>query len=127
MGWVKKDLHTVAVKGGKFRLTKELQFRSKKYDKIITAPIGYCTDFASLPRVARLIINRNGKSRHASVIHDVCYSKNLTSRKAADDIFLEAMKCSGVNYFVRQTMYLAVRAGGWLYFDKNKERDVPDE
>lgn len=36
------------------------------------------------------------------------------SRKDADRVFLDAMKCAGVGFVGRRTMYSAVRTGGWV-------------
>jgi len=115
-----KGVHTVTSESGLFELTEVVSYHSRKFDEFVTVPIGFKTDFASIPRIARVLINRNGKSREAAVVHDYLYKRHIYSRKIADHIFLEAMQDSDVNVFVRRSMYMAVRAGGWIFFNKNQ-------
>ena len=106
------NIHTVTGKANEFILTKEVRYYSKKYDMWVLVPVGFATDFASLPSFARVLINRNGKSRAAAVIHDrLCVTQEV-SRKRADQIFLEALGVCGVSWPVRWAMYSAVRAYG---------------
>lgn len=106
------NIHTVTGKANEFILTKEVRYYSKKYDMWVLVPVGFATDFASLPSFARVFINRNGKSRAAAVIHDrLCVTQEV-SRKRADQIFLEALGVCGVSWPVRWAMYSAVRAYG---------------
>ena len=106
------NIHTVTGKANSFVLTKQVSFYSSKYDYWTHAPIGFSTDFASLPKFARVFINRNGKSRAAAVIHDrLCVTQEV-NRKRADQIFLEALGVCGVRWPVRWAMYSAVRAYG---------------
>lgn len=106
------NIHTVTGKANEFILTKEVRYYSKKYDMWVLVPVGFATDFASLPAFARVFINRNGKSRPAAVVHDrLCVTQEV-SRKRADQIFLEALKYCNVSAIVRYSMYAAVRAYG---------------
>jgi len=107
-------VHTVTGKANEFILTKPLRYYSSKYDFWVTVPIGFPTDFASLPRPVRGLINRNGKSRPAAVIHDYLCVKQLVSRRGADQVFLEALKACDVNPIIRWTMYSTVRVYGRL-------------
>lgn len=82
--------------------------------EVIEVPAGFETDLASIPRAFHWLIPVNGKHRAAAIIHDYLYTIKDRSRSAADAIFLEAMKESGVRWTQRQAMYLAVRVGGWM-------------
>tara|TARA_R100000951_G_scaffold90032_1_gene78149 strand:- start:4201 stop:4578 length:378 start_codon:yes stop_codon:yes gene_type:complete len=112
-------VHTKTVKNGLFELTRSLRYFSVEQDRWIEVPVGFQTDFASIPRIARVLINRNGKSRAPAVIHDYAYKSHTVSREKADALFLEAMKETKVNVIIRSIMYGAVRAAGWLYYNKN--------
>lgn len=83
-------------------------------------PRGFITDLASIPRVLRTVINVNGKSRQAAVLHDYLYcGQGLTgalSRAECDRIFRDAMRDEGVNWLQRWAMWAGVRLGGWLYW-----------
>lgn len=87
----------------------------------IIVPKGFITDFASIPRLARWVISPNGASRHAAVIHDWLYVSQTKTRAQSDEIFLEALEVSGVSWIQRKTMYAAVRAGGWIYWNKRSK------
>jgi hypothetical protein len=86
----------------------------------ITVPVGFETDFASVPRVFWAILPKWGKYGNAAVIHDWLYWEQGRSRPAADAVFLEAMAVLGVSAVVRQTMYTAVRLFGWLAWYRNQ-------
>jgi len=57
----------------------------------INVPVGFKTDFASVPRFLWGIIPRWGKYGNAAVVHDFCYWQQYYTRKRADEIFLEGM------------------------------------
>jgi hypothetical protein len=77
---------------------------------------GDLTDLASIPRPLWSIYPPDGEWVEAAVIHDKLYrTKGLSgvyTRKAADKLFLEAMKVLGVAERKRTVIYLAVRMGG---------------
>lgn len=119
MGQFMGELRTTAVEDG-YKLDFPLSYRTDA-GRIITVPMGFVTDLASIPRIFRTFFTGHGKSRKPAVIHDYLYSL-YHPRKRADKIFLEALKASGMNWIGRRTMYLAVRAGGWIaYRGKNAD------
>ena len=88
----------------------------------IVVPKGFKTDYASVPKIFRNIINTYGNHGRAAVVHDWLYSKNCEiniTRAEADKIFLEIMKEWGVGYIKRQFMYRMVRMFGSSHFRKN--------
>ncbi len=77
----------------------------------VIVPDDFLTDLASIPRIFRLFVPKNGRHRAAAVIHDyLCRSKEV-SRKIADKIFLEAMVILKVPKWRRNLMYRVVRIG----------------
>lgn len=95
----------------------------------VAVPAGFLTDFASIPRIFRIIIPKLGRWNKAAVIHDYIYQgkHQLKSslgcpmrftRKQADLIFLDAMKDLGVVRWKRNLMWLAVRVGGLMAWRK---------
>jgi len=88
----------------------------------IDVPIGFMTDFASVPRPLWVILPRWGKYGNAAVIHDYCYWNQSRSRKESDRIFLEAMGVLGVPAPTVFIMYWAVRLGGWCAWSGNKRK-----
>ena len=90
----------------------------------ITVPTGFRTHGASIPRMFWPIFAPfDGDFFHAAIIHDYLYSKRSMghfncSRLDADKIFKEAMYNRGVGWLQRETVYRAVRIGGWRSWKK---------
>lgn len=87
---------------------------------VLVVPRGFITDLASIPRPLRGVLNVNGRSRRAAVLHDYLYCAQRCTRAAADEIFRRALAAEGVNAVVRNTYYAGVRAGGWIYWNARK-------
>ncbi|HEY96556.1 MAG TPA: DUF1353 domain-containing protein [Dehalococcoidia bacterium] len=88
----------------------------------IDVPIGFMTDFASVPRFLWMIIPRWGKYGNAAIIHDYLYWEQKRSRKEADDVFLEAMGVLGVSPSTKWVMHKAVRVFGGFAWRGNTGR-----
>lgn len=86
----------------------------------IDVPVGFQTDFATVPRLFWIVLPKWGKYGNAAVIHDWLYWTQARSRRRADDIFLEAMGVLGVRRVTRYAMYWAVRLFGWLAWYRNR-------
>ena len=90
---------------------------------VIRVPKGFRTDYASVPRIFRNIINSYGKHGRAAVVHDWLYSNQCEidiTREEADKVFLEIMKECGVNKIKRNLMYRMVRMFGASHFRKGE-------
>ena len=101
--------------GGKWLLVEALCYRSKS-GELVTVPSGVVTDLASIPKPFRLFFSVNGSHRKAAVLHDDQYKIKSRTRLECDQLFLEAMESCGVNWLKRWSMYLGVRAGGWMFY-----------
>ncbi len=88
--------------------------------KEIHVPVGFETDFASIPRGLWNLFPPTGSYGKAAVIHDFLYRMWGTSRKDADKIFLEAMEVLGVGYLTRHALYRAVRVFGGSAYAKGQ-------
>ena len=84
----------------------------------IDVPTGFQTDLASIPRLARSIIPQIGNQNGPSVVHDWCYRHHWKTRALSDGLFLVGMRVAGVNWLRRNIIYAAVRAGGWVGWNK---------
>jgi hypothetical protein len=88
-------------------------FCSPTTGKIIRLPGGYQTDFASIPYVARLLIDRFGNTLEPAGVHDWLYSVGEGAasadrdrlREQADGIFLRALEDNNVGLATRTIMY----------------------
>jgi len=101
---------------GKTReLLSSLIYKPSTADITITVPVGFTTDYASVPRILWNILPPTGKYTKASVIHDYLYFYDGEyTRKQADAIFLEAMESLDVGFITRYVMWSGVRMGGWV-------------
>ena len=103
--------------GNTWRLEQRLTYVSGP--DCINVPVGYVSDFASVPRPFRWLIPKSGKYNRATVIHDYIYTHQWHNipKCRADYIFYEAMGVDGVPKWKRKLMYWAVRlnrnGGGW--------------
>ncbi len=103
--------------GGKRPYELQLPYRydSLLLDEVITVPVGYRTDFASIPRVFWRILPPHGPYVPAAVVHDwLCDLRGSTGidSAATHAVFLEAMEVLRVPAWKRATMYRAVRLFG---------------
>lgn len=98
-------------------LFEALVFDSDIIAGIVKVPVGFRTDFASVPRIPFIYSLFGNQSHSAAVIHDWLYSgQELISRKTADLIFKEAMKKRGQTKWRRNLMFWAVRLfAGFAY------------
>lgn len=101
-------------------LDEDYFFCERSTGTIVRLPRGYQTDFASIPDIARILVDRLGTSLEPAAIHDWLYStgegagtpEQEQKRREADDIFLRALEDNDVGLATRTIMYLAVRFFG---------------
>ena len=101
--------------GRRWKLFRSFTYHigSKRSQDTITVPVGFVTDFASIPWVLWSWLPYWGKYGKAAVIHDYIYQTHCRTRAEADKIFYDAMLVSGTKSWKARLMYWAVRAGGW--------------
>lgn len=92
-------------------------------EKVYTAPVGFKTDFASVPRIFWWLFPPTGEYKEAAVIHDYLYVTQPCTRAEADKVLLEAMKDLRVGTIKRRLIYSAVRLGGGIPW-KKRNRDI---
>jgi hypothetical protein len=78
----------------------------------VTAPVGFLTDFASIPRVFWSFLPPDGDYTYAAVIHDFLYWDQSQSREASDKILYVVMMEFKVAEATARIIYDAVRVGG---------------
>lgn len=84
---------------------------------------GLLTDLASIPKVVQGLLSPAGPYMPAALVHDQLYARHRAgddslSRAQADDILLAGMEELGVSWLTRWTIYLAVKAGGWMAWSR---------
>lgn len=104
----------------RWTLTAPLVYRCAKFGKRITVPIGFDTDFASVPRFPPLIFALTGDSAHeAAVVHDYLYRFQQLTRCQSDAVLFEAMTASHQPVWREWLIWLGVRVGGYFAYHHN--------
>lgn len=113
-----ETLPTISWVGGKYpwMLDADLIYHSDIIGRV-RVPAGYCTDFASVPRLPVVYLWTGGRAVLPSIVHDYAYDcmTGIITRRQADAVFWEAMKSHrdpkwGITRFA---MWAGVRLGGW--------------
>ena len=118
------DVELVDDSDGTWVLRSPLAYESSVANRVICAPEGFTTDFASVPRIPVAYWLTVDVAHAAAVIHDYLYSTGSVSRAMADDVLLEAMWVTGVPAWRRYAMYWAVRAFGGSRFAGGSDGDA---
>jgi hypothetical protein len=105
-----------------WQLLESFEYHVGEYPskEIIKVPVGFKTDFASIPRVFWSILSPTGKYGKAAVIHDWCYWSACYNRKQSDKIFLEGMVVLKVSKWKQEVMYRASRQFGGFAWKRHR-------
>lgn len=103
------------IEGSSWKLKEPLLYHSSLLSKTIEIPIGFISDFASVPRLPVAWLLAGGIANNSATVHDFIYrtKPHICNRRKADLVFLEAMKVEKISLWRREMMYLAVRACGF--------------
>ena len=106
-----------------YKLIEGFQYyRTDNPKDILTVPVGFLTNGASIPRLFWSIVPPTGTKKNRvfqpAILHDYLYETGEVSRKDADKIFLEAMKAMKVNWFIRYIFYWCVRLFARSHYNK---------
>lgn len=93
-------------------------------EEVIKVPVGFVTNFASVPRIFWSLISPvDFDNAKPAVIHDFLYYTQKTNRKYADSIFLEALGVMKSPAYRKYLMYYSVRLFGWIRWNKLKRKN----
>lgn len=107
-------------------LVEELKYDSDVAGCRIIVPVGFVTDFASVPRVPVAFWLFGDTAQSAAVVHDWLYTTDIFPKDTADSVFLEAMLASGMSRWRAYPMYLGVRWFGAAAWKKHRDNHAPD-
>lgn len=119
----------IRLKGHKKWITlAPIVYVSSVADRRIVVPAEFITDLASVPRLPLAYMLAGDRAPGPAVVHDYLYQlPSWDNRALADAIFLEAMCLhqpvlgfEAENLVIRRMMWAAVRAGGWVPWDKDR-------
>jgi hypothetical protein len=106
-----------------WKLLEDLVYESDLLGRDVVVPAGYVTDFASVPRAPIAYFLAGNTGHRAAVVHDYLIDTDQVDRDLADLVFKEALDATGVNWAVRNAMYLAVQG----YTQSLKEAQNPPD
>lgn len=94
--------------------------------RVLLVRAGFDFDGISVPRVAWSSTYHPYHHRTicAGLAHDALYAAELLTRSEDDAIFRDLLAESGVSWYTRQKMWLAVRAGGGFVWDDHTRAEV---
>lgn len=118
MSPVRSQLRVEAVDDTHWRLLESFTYDSEVAKARITVPAGFVTDFASVPRLPLAFLLTGDTAHMAAVVHDFLYSIKIFPRETADAVFYEAMRATGVPAWRAYLMWLGVRVGGQIRWDR---------
>jgi len=82
------------------------------WDDRVIVPIGFKSDFASVPSWLHWLYPPQGKYSKASIVHDYTYSVDWFDREYSDKIFYKIMIHDRVKKITAKIFYIAVRLFG---------------
>lgn len=89
---------------------------------VIRVPVGFQTDFASIPRVPFIYDALGDTAHEAATIHDFLYFSAICTRAVADNVLYEAMGVLQMPIWRRWPIYLGVRVGGWAAWNAHRAK-----
>jgi hypothetical protein len=92
---------------GEWALLAPLMYEDKHGD-MWTVPVGFATDFASVPRAPFAYWLYGNRAHAPAVLHDWACRTEVCPRERADELFLEAMESIGMKPSHVGAMYRAV-------------------
>ncbi len=101
------------------------RYQSDVAKQTFTAPVGFFTDFASVPRIGIIYALLGDTAHESAVIHDWIYYAALVTRDLADKVLLEAMGVSGIAWWRKWPIYWGVRIGGWWAWEDHRIKGDP--
>lgn len=117
-----------------FALNAEFPYCDVQTGHVIVVPKWFVTDFASVPWYGREVIDPEGPTARAAIVHDWLYAIGEPGkRQEADEIFYRAMISFGVAPVQAKIAFDAVRAGGqagyglksdYLFIDPTRQDEV---
>ena len=93
----------------------------------VQVPMGFVTDFATIPRVFWSFLPPDGLYTYPAIIHDYLYWEQPVSRDMADLIFRYSMEDFNIGPTIINMIYSAVRLGGGAAWRDNTARKQSGE
>lgn len=93
----------------------------------VTAPTGFVTDFASVPRAFWSLLRPDGLYTYPAILHDYLYWTQEKPKSFADNVLKFGMEDFGVSKSIVTAIYQAVSLFGQSAWDENTRRKAAGE
>jgi Protein of unknown function (DUF1353) len=121
------SLNTTEISDSIFAIADHpFRYESDLAKKTFTVPVGFFTDFASVPRLGIIYAMLGDRAHEPAVVHDWLYYAAVTTRAMADDVLMEAMARKYLPWWQRYPIWWGVRAGGWLAWNTHRKAGHPE-
>lgn len=117
MPFKNEDAYIKTRDGHHVTLMESLVYETKRGERLVV-PAGLESDGASVPRIFWRLIPPFGKYYLPALLHDWLYGCTLKTKGFCDRTFLEAMLSVGVGRLTAEVIYLGVKYGGFIAFNK---------
>lgn len=77
---------------GQWQLTRTFSYYSALLQRVVDVPLGFSTDFATVPKLPLVYLVHGGRYARPAVVHDFLCRQGYILRNRADRVFLEAMR-----------------------------------
>lgn len=91
---------------------------------VLAVPVGFETDFASIPRGFRWLTVRDAETAAAATVHDYLYREVHPPREIADRMMRYIMVVTDTHKVRRILIYRGVRLGGWAAYREHEGRAI---
>jgi hypothetical protein len=121
LGSVSGALHLGRFADRMYYLTKEIEWTPDPGQNAhpVRVPVGFVTDFASIPRAFWSLLPPDGLYTYPAIIHDYLYWEQPVSRAEADLVLRYGMEDFKVDGIVINAIYAGVRTGGGVPWGDN--------
>jgi hypothetical protein len=129
--WIKREtergavgtLHVSRFADPVYYLTKTIEWvpNPGQPHQAVKVPVGFVTDFASIPRIFWAALRPDGKYTYSAIVHDYLYWTQTRPREEADEIMKFGMEDFKVGSLELGAIYGAVRILGGFAWDSNAE------
>jgi hypothetical protein len=123
--WMKRDRESIgALHVGRFAdpiyfLLKPITWKPNPGQgafQAVSVPVGFVTDFASIPRIFWSVLRPDGRYTYPAIVHDFLYWTQTRPKEVADKIFKFGMEDFGVGTVRSTAIYNTVYwfgSGAW--------------
>ncbi len=103
-----------------YRLTRDLiwEIGFKGSNNKILIPLGFLTDFLSIPFPFTEFVNNDGPYAAAGALHDFLYNRKLFDRKECDQQLYDALIALKCRKIYAKLVWMTVRLFGAKYYNR---------